>query len=33
MRRHVKELHISIGLPGSGKTTLFNKFYFVKDSK
>ena len=27
MRAHVKELHISIGLPGSGKTTLFKKFY------
>jgi hypothetical protein len=25
MRVHVKELHISIGLPGSGKTTLFKK--------
>lgn len=27
MRAHVKELHISVGLPGSGKTTLFKKLY------
>jgi len=27
MRAHIKELHISVGLPGSGKTTLFKKLY------